>query len=69
VLVSDHKKKVENECIRDEILKWMSGVTRENRIRNEYVRGCIGVGSIVDKMKENRLRWLSYVIRRKDSKQ
>jgi len=37
------------------MLKWMSGVTREDRIRNEYVRGSIGVASIVAKMRENRL--------------
>jgi len=26
-------------------LKWISGVTEENRIRNRYVRGSIGVAS------------------------
>jgi len=34
----------------------MSGVTREDRIRNKYVRGSICVVSIVEKMRENRLR-------------
>jgi len=43
-------------------LRWMSGVTREDRIRNEYVRGCIGVSSIVDKTRENRLRWFGHVM-------
>lgn len=44
------------------ILRQMSGVTREDierRIRNEYVRGVVlvtGVASIVDMMRENRLR-------------
>jgi hypothetical protein len=28
------------------MLKWMSGMTRENRIRNKYVRGSIGITSI-----------------------
>ena len=37
------------------MLIWMSGVTREDRIRNEYIRGNIGVASIVDKLRENRL--------------
>jgi hypothetical protein len=35
------------------MLGWMSGVTKECRIRNEYVRGSIVVASIVDKIKEN----------------
>jgi hypothetical protein len=33
------------------MLRWMSGVTMEDKIRNEYVRGGFGVLSIVDKMK------------------
>lgn len=31
---------------------------------NEYARGSIGVASIVDKMRENRLRWFKHVMRR-----
>jgi hypothetical protein len=34
-------------------IRWMSGVAREDRIRNEYVRVSIGVASIVDKMRKN----------------
>ena len=49
------------------MLRWMSGVTREDRIKNEYVRGSIGVASIVDKMRENRLRWLGHVMRREET--
>jgi len=37
------------------ILRWMSGVPRENWIRNDYIRGSIGVVSIMDKMRENKL--------------
>jgi hypothetical protein len=40
------------------MLKWMSGVTREDGIKNEYVRGSIGVAYIVKNMRENRLRCL-----------
>jgi hypothetical protein len=50
------------------ILRWMSGVTRENRIRNEYLRGRIGVALIVDKMRENRLRWFGHMMRREETK-
>jgi len=28
------------------MLSWMSGLPREDRIRNEYIRGRIGVASI-----------------------
>jgi hypothetical protein len=38
------------------MLRRMSEVTREDRIKNEYVRSRISVVSIVDKMRENRLR-------------
>jgi hypothetical protein len=38
------------------MLRWMNGVTREDSINNKYVRGSIGVASIVNKMIKNRLR-------------
>lgn len=38
----------------------MSGVTREDRIRNKYVRRSIRVELIVDKVNGNRLRWSCY---------
>ncbi|KAL4135686.1 hypothetical protein QTP88_007282 [Uroleucon formosanum] len=49
------------------MLRWMSGVTRENIINNEYVRVSIGVASIVDKVRENKLRWLGHVMRREET--
>ena len=45
----------------------LSRVTNEDKIRNEYIRGSIGVASIVDKMRENRLRWLGHVLRREET--
>jgi hypothetical protein len=33
------------------MLRWMSGGTREDKIRNEYVRGSNSVVSIVDKLR------------------
>jgi len=50
------------------MLRWMNLGTRKDRISNEYVKGGIGVASIVDKMKENRLRWFGHVMRRKGKK-
>lgn len=46
------------------MLRWMCGVTRLDRIRNEYVRGSLGVRDIADKLQENRLRWFGHVKRR-----
>ncbi|KAL4082969.1 hypothetical protein QTP88_023973 [Uroleucon formosanum] len=49
------------------MLRWISGVTREDKIKNEYVSGSIGVASIVNKMRENRLKWLGHVMRREET--
>lgn len=38
------------------MLRWMSGNTRKNKIRNEFIRGSLGVAPIGDKMRESRLR-------------
>jgi len=45
---------------------WVSGMTRKGRIRNEYIRGGVGVASIMDKMRGNRLRWFGLVMRREE---
>ncbi|XP_013178320.1 PREDICTED: uncharacterized protein LOC106125595 [Papilio xuthus] len=46
------------------ILRWMCGVSRLDKIRNEFVRGSLGVRDIADKMQESRLRWYGHVRRR-----
>ncbi|CAN6568778.1 unnamed protein product [Malus baccata var. baccata] len=38
------------------MLRWMCGHTRKNKIRNEDIRGKVGVAEIEGKMRENRLR-------------
>ena len=45
------------------MLRWMSGVTRKDRLRNEYIQGKLGVAPIADKLRENRLRWFGHVCR------
>jgi len=50
------------------MIRWMSGVTREDKIRNGHVRGSVCVASIVDKMRENKLRWFGHVMRRGETK-
>ena len=45
-------------------LRWMSGVTTLDRIRNERIRGTTKVGEISKKVQESRLKW--HVLRRED---
>ena len=40
------------------------GVTRKNKIRNEYIRGTVKVERLRMKLRESRLRWYGHVIRR-----
>lgn len=50
------------------ILRWINaGVTRENKIINEYiVRQYIRIALVVDKIQQNILKWLSGHKERKD---
>ena len=43
------------------MLRWMSGHTRMDRIRNEVIRSKVGVAPIEDKVREGRLRWFRHV--------
>ncbi|CAK1593075.1 unnamed protein product [Parnassius mnemosyne] len=46
------------------MLRWMCGVTRKDRVRNTYIRGSLHVRDIADKLQESRLRWYGHVLRR-----
>lgn len=46
------------------MLRWISGVSK---IRNKYVSGRLGVANIVEKIKENRLRWFGCVKKRNNT--
>ncbi|PHT72347.1 hypothetical protein T459_23132 [Capsicum annuum] len=46
------------------MLRWMCGLTRSDRVRNETIRTKVGVASTEGKMREVRLRWFGHVMRR-----
>ncbi|KAK3515127.1 hypothetical protein QTP70_007217 [Hemibagrus guttatus] len=46
------------------MLRFSLGVTRLDRIRNEYISGTAHVGRLGDKVREARLRWFGHVQRR-----
>ena len=48
------------------MLRWMCGVTKLDRIRNERIRGTTKVGEISKKVQESRLKWYGHVLRRED---
>ena len=49
------------------MLRWEIGLTRREKIRNEVVRGKLGVREVSAKVKENHLRWYGHVRRRWES--
>ena len=46
------------------MLRFGMGVTRKDKIRNEYIRGTVMVERLGIKMREGRLRWCGHVMRR-----
>ncbi|KAM1519454.1 hypothetical protein ACFX1Z_022250 [Malus domestica] len=46
------------------MLRWMCGHTRKDKIRNEDIRGKVGVAEIEGKLRENQLRWFGHLQRR-----
>ena len=47
-------------------LRWMCGVTKKDKIRNEHVRGSVKVASVTKKITEKRLMWYRYVKSREE---
>ena len=48
------------------MLQCSLGVTRMDKIRNEYIRGTAQVGRFGEKTREARLRWYGHVLRKDD---
>ncbi|KAK3573216.1 hypothetical protein QTP86_015137, partial [Hemibagrus guttatus] len=63
------RKRLESELEVAELkmLRFSLGVTRLDRIRNEYIRGTAHVGRLGDKVREARLRWFGHVQRRESA--
>ncbi|MCJ8736401.1 hypothetical protein PDJAM_G00257500 [Pangasius djambal] len=58
------RQEAELEVAELKMLRFSLGVTRLDRIRNEYIRGTAHVGRLEDKVREARLRWFGHVQRR-----
>ncbi|KAK3537397.1 hypothetical protein QTP70_008857 [Hemibagrus guttatus] len=58
------RQESELEVAELKMLRFSLGVTRLDRIRNEYIRGTAHVGCLGDKVRETRLRWFGHVQRR-----
>ena len=59
------KKQVKGIKVADvKILRFAMGVTRKDKIRNEYIRSIVKVERLGMKMREGRLRWYGHVMRR-----
>ena len=48
------------------MLRWMCGVTRLDKTRNERLRRTTKLGEITKKVKEMRLKWYGHVMRREE---
>ena len=46
------------------MVRWALGVTREDKIRNEYIRGTARIAKLGEKIRGARLRWYGHVKRR-----
>ncbi|KAK3521263.1 hypothetical protein QTP70_001536 [Hemibagrus guttatus] len=61
------RQESELEVAELKMLRFSLGVTRLDRIRNEYIRGTAHVGRLGDKVRETRLRWFGHVQRRENN--
>ena len=48
------------------MLRWICGVTKLDKERNERIRGTTKVGEIAMKVQERMLKWYAHVMRREE---
>ena len=59
------KKQVEEIKVAEiKMLRFAMGVTKKDKIRNEYIRGTVKVERLGMKMSEGQLKWYGHVMRR-----
>ena len=64
-MVAYTKKQVEEmEVAEMKMLRFAMGVTRKDKIRNEYIKSTVKVERLGLKMREGRLRWYGHVMRK-----
>ena len=54
-------QEAELEVAEDKMLRLCLGVTRMDKLRNEYIRGTAHVRCFGEKIREVRLRWIGHV--------
>ncbi|KAF7701013.1 hypothetical protein HF521_002178, partial [Silurus meridionalis] len=64
VVALSKRQKAELEETELKMLRFTLGVTRMDKIRNEFIRGTAHVGCFGDKVREARLSWFAHVQRR-----
>ena len=64
-MVAVTKKQVEEMKVAEiKMLRFAMGVTRKDKIKNEYIRSTVKVERSGMKMREGRLRWYEHVLSR-----
>ena len=60
------EKQVEKRGVAElKMVRWTLGVTRKDKIKNEYVRGTAKIAKLGDQLRGTRLRWYGHGKRRK----
>ena len=54
------------ECTEMSIVRWMCGVSLRDRVLNAELRERMGIESVSDTVKRDKLRWLGHVLRKDD---
>ena len=62
------RQEAEMEVAELKMLRFSLGVTRMDKIRNEYIGGTAQVGRFGEKTREARLTWYGHVLRKDDGK-